>query len=368
MPKGMGVQVPPRAFNFSIGRHRRIVAGYLMWINKFVVGMLLVSAFDAAAFAQSASPTMKAIVIHSYGGPEVLRYEDAPRPELKPNQVLIRVMATAVNPVDVAIREGHFKDGALPLIPGMDVAGFVEQTGAQATKFKRGDAVFAYLSFQEQGGYAQFAVAGDDEVALKPKAIDFEKAAAVPLAATTAWQALVDKAQLKAGQTVLIQGGSGGVGSFAVQIAKARGARVIATASSANQAMLKQLGVDQSIDYTTTKFEDVVKNVDVVLNAVRGDSLTRSYGVVKKGGIIVSITGPPDEAELEKHGIRGTGMMAHPDAKVLDELGRLIEANKIKPIVSSVLPLSEAASAQEQVATTHTRGKIVLNVGDAKDD
>jgi NADPH:quinone reductase-like Zn-dependent oxidoreductase len=339
-----------------------------MRISRFLFGIFLVTGLIAVASAQSTAPTMKATVIHAYGGPDVLKYEDAPRPEPKTNQVLIRVMAAAVNPVDVAIREGRFRSGTLPLIPGMDVAGVIEQTGERATKFRKGDAVYAYLSFQEQGGYAQFAVADEDEVALKQKAIDFEQAAAVPLAATTAWQALVEKAQLKSGQTVLILGGSGGVGSFAVQIASARGAKVIATASTANQELLKQLGVDQTIDYTKTKFEDVVKDVDVVLNAVRGDLLARSYGVVKKGGIIVSITASPDQAELEKRGIRGTSMMAHPDARVLEELGRLIEANKIKPIVSSVLPLSEAAKAQKQVATTHTRGKVVLKVGEAKSD
>lgn len=246
--------------------------------------------------ALAAQSSMKAIVIHSQGGPEVLKYEDVPRSQPKDDEILIRVMAAGVNPVDVGIREGrfaHYAEGQFPHILGMDVSGVVEETGSKVTKFKKGDAVYAYLSFDEQGGYAEFAVTKEDHAALKPKSIDFEHAAAVPLAATTAWQAL-DKADLKAGQTVLIHGGSGGVGTFAVQIAKARGAKVIATASTANQDLLKQLGVDQAIDYTTTKFEDLVKDVDVVLNGVRGDSLARSYGVVKKGGIIVSITGPPD--------------------------------------------------------------------------
>jgi NADPH:quinone reductase-like Zn-dependent oxidoreductase len=246
----------------------------------------------------------------------------------------------------------------------MDVAGVVEQTGNKVTKFKQGDAVYAYLSFDEQGGYAEFAVAKEDHAARKPKSIDFEHAAAVPLAATTAWQALIEEARLTAGQTVLIHGGSGGVGTFAVQIAKARGAKVIATASTANQDLLKQLGVDQPIDYTTTKFEDVVKDVDVVLNAVRGDTLARSYGVVKKGGIIVSITGEPDPAELEKHGIRGTGLGAQPDAKVLEELAKLIDAGKITPIVSAVMPLADIVKAHQQIASRHTRGKIVLKIAE----
>ncbi|MGI8482420.1 MAG: NADP-dependent oxidoreductase, partial [Chthoniobacterales bacterium] len=201
-------------------------------------------------------------------------------------------------------------------------------------------------------------------LSLKPKNIDFEKAAAVPLAATTAWQALIDTAKLERGQTVLIHGGSGGVGCFAIQIAKARGAKVIATASTANQDLLQQLGVDQVIDYTTTKFEEVVKDVDVVFNCVRGDTLRPSYGVVKKGGIIVSITDEPDAAECARHGIRGSRLMAHSDAKVLEELTALIEAKKITPIVSQTFPLTEVAKAHQQIETAHTRGKIVLKIAE----
>jgi NADPH:quinone reductase-like Zn-dependent oxidoreductase len=316
--------------------------------------------------AQS-QPMMKAIVLHEFGGPEVLKYEDAPRPQPKEGEILIKVMAAGVNPVDAAIRAGRFHGGGgkLPLILGMDVAGVVEKTGAKITKFRAGDPVYAYLSFQEQGGYAEFAIAKENETAIKPKAIAFEGAAAVPLAATTAWQALIDIAKIDKGQTVLIHGGSGGVGHFAIQIAKARGAKVIATASTANLDLIKELGADQAIDYTKTKFEDVVKDVDVVLDAVRGDTLARSYGVVKKGGIIVSITGQPDQAELDKHGIRGSSMMAHPDAKVLEELAKLIESKKLKPVVSQVFPLAEAAKAHQQIETHHTRGKIVLKVAEA---
>jgi len=329
--------------------------------------------FGAAAWAASAmaqgnsAAMMKAIVVHQNGGPEVLKYEDAPRPEPKEDEVLIRVMAAGVNPVDAAIRAGRFHGGAgkLPMTPGMDVAGVIEKTGAKVDRFKKGDAVYAYLSFAEQGGYAEFALARQDETSLKPKNSTFEEAAGVPLAATTAWQALVDTAKLEPGQTVLIHGGSGGVGSLAIQIAKARGAKVIATASTANQDLLKQLGVDQPIDYTKTKFEETVKDVDVVLDAVRGDTLARSYGVVKKGGIIVSITAMPDQAECEKRGIRGKVIMAHPDAKVLEELAKLIEAKKIRPIVSLTLPLAEAAKAHQQIETAHTRGKVVLKVAEA---
>jgi NADPH:quinone reductase-like Zn-dependent oxidoreductase len=340
--------------------------------TKFVpvVGALLMSWFPiTAAVAQSAPPMMKAIVVREHGGPEVLKYEDVPRPEPKADEVLVRVMAAGVNPVDTYVRQGmRSKPGPLehPMVLGYDIAGVVEKTGTEVKNFKLGDAVYAYLAVPRGGGYAEFAIAKPEEMARKPKNIDFEKAAAVPLAATTAWQALVDTAKIEPGQTVLIHGGSGGVGSFAVQIAKARGAKVIATASTANQDLLKQLGVDEPIDYTKTKFEDVVKDVDVVLNAVRGDTLSHSYGVVKKGGIIVSITDEPDAAACAMHGIRCLRMMAHPDAKALEELTNLIEANKITPIVSQTFSLAETAKAHEQIETHHTRGKIVLKVGGEK--
>ncbi len=311
---------------------------------------------------------MKAAIVHEHGGPDVLKYEDTPRPEPKADEVLIRVIAAGVNPVDTYIREGMMRSKSKPdtgpMIIGYDISGIVEKVGDSVKTFKVGDAVYAYLAVPRGGGYAEFAIAKEGEMSLKPKNIDFEKAAAVPLAATTAWQALVDTAKLEPGQTVLIHGGSGGVGCFAVQIAKARGAKVIATASTANQDLLKQLGVDQPIDYTTTKFEDVVKDVDVVLNCVRGDTLPPSYGIVKKGGIIVSITDAPDPAECAKHDIRGTRMVAHPDAKVLEELAKLIEANKITPIVSQTFPLKDVAEAHRQIETHHTRGKIVLKVAD----
>jgi NADPH:quinone reductase-like Zn-dependent oxidoreductase len=330
--------------------------------SKFVVVAMLLGFGAGAGNAQSTGETMKAIVVHEHGGPEVLKYEDTPRPQPKEDEILIRVMAAGVNPVDAYIRAGRYGGGKLPYIPGKDVAGIVEKTGAKITKFKVGDPVYAFLS---SGGYAQFAIATENDAALKPKSISFDQAAAVPLAATTAWQALVDTAKLQKGQTVLIHGGSGGVGHFAVQIAKARGAKVIATASTANQDLLRQLGVDEPIDYTKTKFEGVVKNVDVVLNAVRDDTLARSYGVVKKGGIIVSITGPPDPAKLAEYGIRGTAMRTHQDANVLVELAKLIDAGKIRPVVSQVFPLSEASKAHQQIETRHTRGKIVLSVSQA---
>jgi NADPH:quinone reductase-like Zn-dependent oxidoreductase len=327
-----------------------------------VIGLAII----ATSLGQAAiGPLMKAVVLREYGGPEALKLEDTTRPQPQSDEVLVRLMAAAVNPVDAYVRQGMLAKRGLdkrPMIIGYDIAGIVEKTGAKAMKFKPGDAVYAYLSIMRGGGYAEFAIAKESEMAVKPKNIDFEKAAAVPLAATTAWQALVDDAKIENGQTVLIHGGSGGVGHFAIQIAKARGAKVIATASTANQDLLKQLGVDQPIDYTTTKFETVVKDVDVVLNCVRADVLPASYGIVKKGGAIVSITGDPDSTECTKRGIRCSGTMAHPEAKVLEELTKLIESGKITPIVSQTFPLAEAAKAHQQIETGHTRGKIVLRV------
>jgi len=333
---------------------------------KLYLAIVVVFGFALGARgAQSTTSTMKAIVVHEYGGPEVLKYEDAPRPEPKENEALVRVIAAGVNPVDALIRSGKyakFFGTTLPLIPGYDIAGIVEKTGAKITKLKAGDSIYAYVLWG--GGYAEYAVATEGEATAKPKSLNYIEAAAVPLAALTAWQALIDTAKLSAGQTVLIHGGSGGVGSMAIQIAKARGAKVIATASSPNQELLKQLGADLTVDYTKTKFEDIAKDVDVVLDSVGKDTLARSYGVVRKGGIITTLVAEPDQAELDKHGIRGAAISVKPNASELAEITKLIEEKKIKPVVSQVLPLTEAVKAQEQAATHHTRGKIVLRVAD----
>jgi NADPH:quinone reductase-like Zn-dependent oxidoreductase len=337
-------------------------------MKKTFFSLILSACALSALIAQPNNATMKAVVVNEYGGPEVLKYQDAPRPEPKEDEILVHVIAAAVNPVDSYVRQGMFAKRGLdnrPAIIGYDISGVVEKTGAKITKFKKGDAVYCYLSVMRGGGYAEFAIAKESETALKAKNINFEDAAAVPLAATTAWQALIDTAKIDKGQTVLIHGGSGGVGSFAIQIAKARGAKVIATASTAHQDLLKHIGVDQAIDYTKQKFEDVVKDVDVVLNCVRADALARSYGVVKKGGVIVSITDEPDQTECAKHGIRGSRLGAHPDANVLEELTKLIEAGKMKPIVSQTLPLADASKAHQQIETHHTLGKIVLKVAEA---
>lgn len=308
---------------------------------------------------------MKAIVAHEYGGPEVLKYEDAPVPEPKENEVLVRVIASGVNPADPLIVGGKYAKEFgthLPLVPGYDVAGIVEKIGAKVTRLKVGDAVYAYLLWG--GGWAEYCLTNEGEAALKPKSLSYSEAAAVPLAALTAWQALIDVGKIDKGQTVLIHGGSGGVGSFAIQIAKERGAKVIATASTPNQDLLKQLGADVAIDYTKTKFEEVAHDVDLVIDPIGRDTLTRSYAVVKKGGMIVTLVSECDQAELDKRGIRGASLAARPNAEELAEITKLIDEKKIKPIVSQVLPLTDAAKADEQAATHHTRGKIVLEIAD----
>jgi NADPH:quinone reductase-like Zn-dependent oxidoreductase len=334
---------------------------------KFFAGIATAAVLPSVSFAQSARTTMKAIVANEYGGPEVLKYQDMPRPEPKEDQILIRVIAAGVNPVDAMIRSGMFakyEKDVFPIIPGADIAGVVEKVGSKVTKFKAGDPVFAYVSLKGGGGYAEYTLATERDTAGKPKSLAYVEAAAVPIVALTAWQALIDTAKLNTGQTVLIHGGSGGVGTFAIQIAKARGAKVIATASTANQDLLKQLGADVAIDYIKQKFEDVAKDVDVVLDSVGKDTLARSYGVVKKGGFIVSLVARPDRDELDKHGIRGAAVNVEPNSGELAEIGKLIDQKKIKVIVSQTFPLSEAMRAQEQVATGHTRGKIVLKVAD----
>ena len=239
-----------------------------------------------------------------------------------------------------------------------------KKVGANVHRFKAGDPVIAFFTLAGEGGYAQFVAATENEIARKPSTITFEQAAAVPAAGSTAWTALVETGNLMAGQTVLIHGGSGGVGHFAIQIAKARGAKVIATASSANQDLLKQLGADIAVDYTTQKFEDVAKDVDLVLDSVGEDTLKRSYGVVRKGGMMVSIVDNVDNKELAARRIRGTTIRTEPNTKTLEELARLIEAKKITPVVSQVLPLTEVGKAHQQIATRHTHGKIVLKVAD----
>lgn len=303
---------------------------------------------------------MKAIRIHQYGGPEVLAQVEMQRPTPGPNEVLIKVQAAAVNPIDWKMRAGYAKDFfplTFPATLGWDVSGTVEETGAKVTGFKRGDEVYALL---RGGGYAEYATAEETVVARKPRTADHIQAAAVPVAGLTAWQALFEVAQLSAGQKVLIHAAAGGVGNFAVQFAKARGVQVIGTASTKNQTFLRELGVDQAVDYQKTRFEEVVREVDAVLDTVGGETQERSFKVLKKGGILVSLVQPPSPELATKYGVRALFYGAHASSSDLAEIAKLIDAGKVKPVVETVLPLAEARRAHELSETGHARGKIVL--------
>jgi len=309
--------------------------------------------------------TMKAVRIHQYGGPEVLKFEEAPRPQPAAGELLIRVHAAAVNPVDWKIREGYAKDRirhSLPLILGWDVSGTVEATGPGVTRFQKGDEVFTRPDIARDGSYAEYVVVRESEVASKPNSLDHVHAAAIPLAGLTAWKGIFDTGGLSARQKILIHAASGGVGSFAVQFAKWKGAYVFGTASANNLSFLKELGVDEPIDYQRTRFEDVVHDVDVVLDAIGGETQQRSFGVLKKGGILVSIVAPPSQEEAAKHGVRATHIFIQPDAAELSQIAGLVDHGKVKPFVETVLPLSAARRAQELSETGHARGKIVLKV------
>jgi NADPH:quinone reductase-like Zn-dependent oxidoreductase len=316
----------------------------------------------ATAAKPVAGTSMHAVRIHEFGGTEVLKYEEASRPVPATGEVLIKVHAAGINPVDWKIRNGGFGSGTFPMILGYDASGTIEAVGDGADRFKVGDEVYAYLRLQKGGGYAEFVCAEESIVARKPKSIDYAHAAAVPLAALTAWQALIDTAKLAEGQTVLVHAGAGGVGHFAVQIAKAKGAKVIATASRDNHEFLTSLGADQVIDYKSQKFEELVKDVDVVLDPIGGDTQERSIGVLKKGGYLVSIVQPPNQAKLKEAGVSGSVFLVQPNGEQLAELATLIEAGKIKPHVSDTFPLKDAAKAHEKSQTGRTRGKIVLTV------
>jgi NADPH:quinone reductase-like Zn-dependent oxidoreductase len=309
--------------------------------------------------------TMKAVRLHTYGGPDVLVYEDAPRPTAGAGEVLIRAHATTVNPFDCAVRAGYMSgyfQYTLPLIPGTDVSGVVEAVGPGVTNVLPGDVVYTRAGVFRDGTNAEYAVAFAADVAAKPAALDHVHAAALPHVTLTAWQALFEQGQLSAGQTVLIHGAAGGVGHIAVQLAHWRGARVIGTASI-NLNLLKELKVEEAIDYSRVPFESVAHDVDVVLDTIGGDVQQRSYATLKPGGILLSTVQPPSEEEAQTRGVRvGMVATAPPIGPTLTTVAGLVAEGKITPVVSTVLPLTDIRKAHELIETKHTRGKIVLQV------
>jgi NADPH:quinone reductase-like Zn-dependent oxidoreductase len=307
---------------------------------------------------------MKAIRIHEYGGPEKLREEDVPEPRAESGQVLVRVHAASVNPIDYKLASGVMRQIMpleFPWIPGGDFSGVVEAVGAGVTGFKKGDVV--YGDTPGGGAYTQQLGTPAGVVAPKPSKLSHIEAASVPLAGQTAWQALFDHGRLERGQTVLIHGGSGGVGAFAVQLAHWKGAKVLATGSAENADFLRSLGADMAIDYKAKPFESVAKNVDLVLDLIGGETQRRSFGVLKPGGALIATAQPPSEEEAARHKVRATMMRMEASARNLLELAKLLDAGTIRPLVSKKYPLSEARAAWADILSGHTRGKIVLEVG-----
>ncbi len=307
-------------------------------------------------------PTMRAARLHAHTGVEGIRLDEIDRPSPKPGEVLIQVRAAGVNPVDwkIAGEMGRGFGLTLPHTLGCDMSGVVVEVGGGVDGFKRGDEVFGYTSLEREGAYAEFIVALETELAPKPANLDFEHAAAIPVAALTAWQGLFDMAGLEGGQTVLIHAAAGGVGSIAVQLAKARGARVLGTASARNEQFVRSLGVDEFIDYRSTPFEDVAKDVDVVLDAIGGETQERSFQCLRSGGFLVSIVEPPDQSLAEQHGVRAAFFAVQPDGRRLTEIAGMVERGEVSATVLEVRPLDEVKVALQENQEGHTRGKIVV--------
>jgi len=310
--------------------------------------------------------SMKAIRFHAYGGPEVLTYEDAPKPEPAAGEVLVKVHATSVNPIDWKIRAGHmkgFRDYPLPFILGWDVSGVIESCGTGVTEWKPGDEVFGRPDPARNGAYAEYVAVREGDLARKPAKLDHIHSAAIPLAGLTAWQALFDTADLQAGQKVLIQAAAGGVGHFAVQFAKLKGLYVAGTASGRNQDFLKQLRCDLPINYETNLFEDLVHDLDAVIESMGGEVRMRSWKVLKRGGMMVCLIGPPpSEEDAKAQGVRAAIIWGQMKAAQLTEIGNLADSGRVHSEIAAVFPLREAAQAHKMSETEHVRGKIVLQV------
>ncbi len=308
---------------------------------------------------------MKAVRTHGRGGPEQIFFEDAPLPEVRRGDVLVQVRATGITPAELTWDETYQNaDGAprIPSIPGHEVSGMVERMAADVTDFRIGDEVYGLADFPRDGAAAEFAAVRAINLALKPRGIAHAQAAALPLSALTAWQALFEHAHLAAGQSVLIHGGAGGVGSLAVQLARWRGARVVATASARDTAFVHSLGADVVIDYHAMLFEDTLLDIDVVLDTIGGETRRRSWRVLRKGGVLVTLVSPIPTGEAEQNGVRGIFFIVSGNRGQLDQISALVDGGKLKPVIAEVLPLARAREAFEHGAAKHAPGKIVLQV------
>ncbi|MFS1511072.1 NADP-dependent oxidoreductase [Chengkuizengella sp. SCS-71B] len=310
---------------------------------------------------------MKAVVINQYGGRDQLQEMAVPVPKLNDKDVLIEVHASAVNPVDIFTREGYLQENVphqFPVILGLDVAGIVKEVGASVTKFKVGDEVFSRPDIARNGTYAEYVAVDEDYIAKKPSNLTFEEAASIPLVGITTYQSLVDTAGLKQRDKVLIHAGAGGVGTFAIQFAKSKGAYVATTTSEKNVQLVKQLGADEVINYETTDFSEVLSDYDIVLDTLGGDIQEKSLKVLKDGGTLVALNQPPAENFGKEKNIKASFIFMQPNGEQLKEIGELIEANKIKPIIAEQFSLSEQGirNAHELSESKRAKGKIVIKI------
>ncbi|WP_341960764.1 NADP-dependent oxidoreductase [Planococcus maritimus] len=310
---------------------------------------------------------MKAIVIDQYGGKEQLKEREVETPAISAHQVLVEVHATSINPIDWKLREGYLKEmlpWEFPIILGWDVAGVVKEVGDEVRHYHPGDRVFARPATTRQGTYAEFVPVDENLLARMPESMSFEEGAAIPLTGLTAWQCLVETGQIKKGDKVLIHAGAGGVGSMAIQIANSIGCYVATTASDKNDELVTSLGANRVIDYREEDFSEVLENFDFVLDTMGGETLDKSYGVLKRGGKLVSIAGQPDEEKAEQLGIEASSYWLEPNGQQLKKLGDLFVSGEVKPEVGHIYPLTEQGvrDAHELSESHHARGKIVLKV------
>jgi len=332
---------------------------------------------------------MKALVLKRYGGLDQGVFADIPKPALKPDEILVRVHAAGLNPIDYMIPKGTFKPMLkfqLPATLGSDLAGVVVEVGSRVTRFKPGDAVFASIFDLGTGALAEFAVVPESAAALKPSNLDFVQAASIPMVGLTSWQALKERAKLKPGQKVFIPAGSGGIGTFAIQLAKHLGAKVGTTTSTGNVELVKSLGADEVIDYKKQEFEDVLRDYGVVLGTVRGDAIEKSLRILKPGSTVISLIGPPDAAfarargmnffmvfvigllsrkiirHARKRGVEYSFLFVHPDGSQLAEIGELLKAGRIRPVIDKVFPFDQAKEALAHLEKGRAKGKVVVQM------
>lgn len=309
---------------------------------------------------------MKAAIIEHYGPAEVLHLTEIPTPRPDSNDVLIRLIASSINPIDIKIRAGYLKEMLplkFPLTLGWDGAGIVESVGSDVTSFKAGDAVYAQSEFTRGGTYAEYVLVDASQVAFKPKTLSFAQAAAIPMGGQAAWAAVISTANIQPGQSVLIHGAAGALGSIAVQLAKWKGAYVFATASGSDRGLVESFGADEVIDYQTTNFKDIVQDLDAVIATVPGPSQEDSYGVLKPGGILVTTAAPPSAEKVKAAGIRAQMIFTTPSGAVLAQLADLADRGIVRAIVGTEFSLGDVRRAHELCESGKAKGKIILHNG-----